>query len=163
MTLPRHIQLDLTCPYCGAPALPSNRFCGSCGTAVGSQPSDRYGSPQAYTPKHLAEKIINSKTALEGERKQVTVLFADLKGSMELLANRDPEEAQRLLDPVLAHMSRRPGRVKEEIAVPFPKPRRFDIVMTPTFVSIKERVLHLIREELITANHGGSIPGRTRL
>jgi len=71
---------------------------------VGSQPSDRYGSPQAYTPKHLAEKIINSKTALEGERKQVTVLFADLKGSMELLANRDPEEAQRLLDPVLAHM-----------------------------------------------------------
>jgi len=71
---------------------------------VGSQPSDRYGSPQAYTPKHLAEKIINSKTALEGERKQVTVLFADLKGSMELLANRDPEEAQSLLDPVLAHM-----------------------------------------------------------
>jgi class 3 adenylate cyclase/tetratricopeptide (TPR) repeat protein len=61
-------------------------------------------TPQAYTPKHLAEKILTSKAALEGERKQVTVLFADLKGSMELLADRDPEDARRLLDPVLEHM-----------------------------------------------------------
>ena len=53
---------------------------------------------------HLAEKILTSKTALEGERKQVTVLFADLKGSMELLADRDPEEARQLLDPVLERM-----------------------------------------------------------
>jgi hypothetical protein len=51
-------------------------------------------SPDSYTPKHLAEKILTSKTALEDERKQVTVLFADLKGSMELLADRDPEEAR---------------------------------------------------------------------
>jgi class 3 adenylate cyclase len=55
-------------------------------------------------PKHLAEKILTSKSALEGERKQVTVLFADLKGSMELLADRDPEEARKLLDPVLERM-----------------------------------------------------------
>src|SRR5262245_2993625 len=55
-------------------------------------------------PRHLAEKILTSKTALEGERKQVTVLFADLKGSMELLADRDPEEARKLLDPVLERM-----------------------------------------------------------
>jgi class 3 adenylate cyclase/tetratricopeptide (TPR) repeat protein len=61
-------------------------------------------SPDSYTPKHLAERILNSKAALEGERKQVTVLFADLKGSMELLADRDPEEARKLLDPVLEHM-----------------------------------------------------------
>jgi class 3 adenylate cyclase len=61
-------------------------------------------SPQTYTPPHLAEKILTSKAALEGERKQVTVLFADLKGSMELLADRDPEEARQLLDPVLEHM-----------------------------------------------------------
>ncbi|MET0487483.1 MAG: adenylate/guanylate cyclase domain-containing protein, partial [Candidatus Rokuibacteriota bacterium] len=59
---------------------------------------------ESYTPKHLVEKILTSKTALEGERKQVTVLFADLKGSMELLADRDPEEARRLLDPVLERM-----------------------------------------------------------
>jgi hypothetical protein len=60
--------------------------------------------PETYTPKHLAEKILTSKAALEGERKQVTVLFADLKGSMELLADRDPEEARKLLDPVLELM-----------------------------------------------------------
>ena len=60
--------------------------------------------PETYTPRHLAEKILASKAALEGERKQVTVLFADLKGSMELLADRDPEEARKLLDPVLEHM-----------------------------------------------------------
>ena len=58
----------------------------------------------AYTPPYLAEKILTSRSALEGERKQVTVLFADLKGSMELLAERDPEEARQLLDPVLERM-----------------------------------------------------------
>jgi class 3 adenylate cyclase/tetratricopeptide (TPR) repeat protein len=61
-------------------------------------------SPETYTPKHIAEKILTSKSALEGERKQVIVLFADLKGSLELLADRDPEEARKLLDPVLEHM-----------------------------------------------------------
>ena len=61
-------------------------------------------APLAYTPAYLAEKILTSRSALEGERKQVTVLFADLKGSMELLADRDPEEARRLLDPVLERM-----------------------------------------------------------
>jgi len=60
--------------------------------------------PLAYTPPYLAEKILTSRSALEGERKQVTVLFADLKGSMELLADRDPEEAWQLLDPVLERM-----------------------------------------------------------
>ena len=60
--------------------------------------------PLAYTPPYLAEKILTSRSALEGERKQVTVLFADLKGSMELLADRDPEEARHLLDPVLERM-----------------------------------------------------------
>jgi len=67
-------------------------------------PAGRFASPESYTPKHLAERILTSKTALEGERKQVTVLFADLKGSMELLADRDPEEARKLLDPVLERM-----------------------------------------------------------
>jgi class 3 adenylate cyclase/tetratricopeptide (TPR) repeat protein len=67
---------------------------------VGSQ--DRV--PLAYTPPYLAEKILTAKSALEGERKQVTVLFADLKGSMELLADRDPEDARAILDPVLERM-----------------------------------------------------------
>jgi class 3 adenylate cyclase/tetratricopeptide (TPR) repeat protein len=69
---------------------------------TGNQP--RFGSPETYTPKHLIEKILTSKSALEGERKQVTVLFADMKGSMELLANRDPEQARKILDPVLELM-----------------------------------------------------------
>jgi class 3 adenylate cyclase len=60
--------------------------------------------PLSYTPPYLAEKILTSRSALEGERKQVTVLFADLKGSMEVLADRDPEEARQLLDPVLERL-----------------------------------------------------------
>src|SRR2546425_5781824 len=80
---------------------------GEAGTAstATSAPVERLGqAPLAYTPPYLAAKILTSRTALEGERKQVTVLFADLKGSMELLADRDPEEARQLLDPVLEHM-----------------------------------------------------------
>jgi class 3 adenylate cyclase len=61
-------------------------------------------APRTYTPPYLAEKILTSCGDLEGERKQVTVLFADLKGSMELLADRDPEEARAILDPVLERM-----------------------------------------------------------
>src|SRR5262245_57809000 len=61
-------------------------------------------APLAYTPSYLTEKILTSRSALEGERKQVTVLFADVKGSMELLADRDPEEARAILDPVLERM-----------------------------------------------------------
>jgi hypothetical protein len=61
-------------------------------------------APLSYTLQHLAEQILTSRAALEGERKQVTVLFADLKGSMELLADRDSEDARQLLDPVLEHM-----------------------------------------------------------
>jgi Adenylate and Guanylate cyclase catalytic domain len=60
--------------------------------------------PLAYTPPSLAEKILSSKSALEGERKQVTVLLADLKGSTELIADLDPEAAQKLLDPALHAM-----------------------------------------------------------
>jgi class 3 adenylate cyclase len=79
---------------------------GDAGTAsTTSAPVESLGqAPLAYTPSYLAEKILTSRSALEGERKQVTVLFADLKGSMELLADRDPEEARQLLDPVLEHM-----------------------------------------------------------
>jgi class 3 adenylate cyclase len=72
-------------------------------TAMPSARDLRRG-PLAYTPPYLTEKILASRAALEGERKQVTVLFADLKGSLELLADRDPEEARQLLDPVLERM-----------------------------------------------------------
>src|SRR5262249_7075018 len=75
---------------------------GSSAAAPASPTSVR--PPLAYTPAYLAEQILTSRSTLEGERKQVTVLFADLKGSMELLAERDPEEARQLLDPVLERM-----------------------------------------------------------
>ncbi|MBI4611955.1 MAG: zinc ribbon domain-containing protein [Candidatus Rokubacteria bacterium] len=97
-------DLAVTCSNCGAEVGPEKKFCGSCGAPLAAQPGDRFTSPQAYTPRHLAEKILTSKTALEGGRKRVTVLFADLTGSMELLADRDPEEARKLLDPVLERM-----------------------------------------------------------
>ena len=95
-----------TCPKCGARPSASARFCVECGTAqdaAGSSPS-RLASPVAYTPSHLAERILTSRAAIEGERKQVTVLFADLRSSLELLTNQDPEEARRLLDAVVQHM-----------------------------------------------------------
>ena len=95
------------CPSCGFLNESSEKFCGGCGRSLAAAPTPgepRFTSPQSYTPKHLAEKILTSKAALEGERKQVTVLFADLKGSMELIADRDPEEARKILDPVLERM-----------------------------------------------------------
>src|SRR5437899_112463 len=61
-------------------------------------------APLAYTPPHLTEKILTSRSALEGERKQVTVLFADLKGSTDLIRDLDPEQARAILDPALHAM-----------------------------------------------------------
>jgi len=96
----------LACGKCGTELPACAAFCFSCGQPVGTTPARerRFTAPEAYTSKHLADRILTSKGALEGERKQVTVLFADLKGSMELLADRDPEEARKLLDPVLELM-----------------------------------------------------------
>src|SRR5213593_1028469 len=99
-------RVALTCTKCRSELPAGAKFCFECGEPVASQATAelRFTSPETYTPKHLAEKILRSKAAFEGERKQVTVLFADLKGSMELLAGRDPEEARRILDPVLERM-----------------------------------------------------------
>jgi len=99
-------RVALTCTKCRSELPAGAKFCLECGEPVASQATaePRFTSPEAYTPKHLAEKILTSKSALEGERKQVTVLFADLKGSMELLADRDPEEARKILDPVVERM-----------------------------------------------------------
>jgi class 3 adenylate cyclase/tetratricopeptide (TPR) repeat protein len=98
-------RLAVVCASCGAANAPEQKFCGECGSKLSAGTARaKLASPDSYTPQHLAEKILTSKSALEGERKQVTVLFADLKGSMELLADRDPEEARKILDPVLECM-----------------------------------------------------------
>ena len=90
--------LGRACVNCGSQASFTAKFCSQCGHPLQAAASDiRFASPRSYTPQHLAEKILISRAALEGERKQVTVLFADIKGSMELLADRDAEAAQRLL------------------------------------------------------------------
>ena len=101
-------SLARACAKCGRSLSPTAKFCPEC--AHPAEPSvvppavQRFDSLSLNIPKHLAEKILTSRAALEGERKQVTVLFADLKGSMELLAERDPEEARKILDPVLERM-----------------------------------------------------------
>ena len=92
-------RLDVRCPTCDAMNPAANRFCNGCGTALAI--ARRFEAPHAYTPGHLARRILSSRESLAGERKQVTVLFADVKGSLELLADRDPEDGRLLLDAVL--------------------------------------------------------------
>ncbi len=119
------------CAQCGAQLPPNAKFCNKCGASVAGPSSSNVAagfkpasgtvepgaakhaglrpaatsasrSPSAYTPKHLADKILQSKSALEGERKQVTVLFADVKGSMELAEQLDPEQWHTILDRFFA-------------------------------------------------------------
>src|SRR5262245_45719158 len=97
-----------TCEKCGWALSPTAKFCPECAHPAGgtsrTPSAGRFGAPTAYTPPYLAEKILTSRAGIQGERKQVTVLFADLKDSLELLAERDPEDARALLDPVLERM-----------------------------------------------------------
>src|SRR5438128_1577530 len=88
------VALERRCGACGAQLRPTAKFCDEC--AAPAAPSVR--EPRTYTPKHLAEKILTSRAALEGERKQVTVLFADVKGSLELAEQLDPEAWHGILD-----------------------------------------------------------------
>ncbi len=95
--------LGRRCASCGAEFSATANFCPQCGHPAGFAGENlRSASPQDYT--HLANKSLADKTAVEGERKQVTVMFADVKGSMEFVVGRDPEDAQRLLDPVIERM-----------------------------------------------------------
>src|SRR5512145_1436132 len=89
--------LGARCADCGAELPVGARFCNRCGATIAAAPASMR-DPREYTPRHLADKILASKSALEGERKQVTVLFADVKSSMELAESVDPEEWHRILD-----------------------------------------------------------------
>jgi class 3 adenylate cyclase/tetratricopeptide (TPR) repeat protein len=96
-------EIATRCGACGAELLRAANFCAECGAATG--PAEQVAEKErplrdvrAYTPKHLADKILQGKSALEGERKQVTVLFADVKGSMELAGQLDPEAWHRILE-----------------------------------------------------------------
>ncbi len=101
--------LRLACGACRTAVPLGSRFCDHCGSAMPpaglvSATPRRFRTPRDYTPAHLAERVWSTRSAIEGERKQVTVLFADIKSSLEMLAERDPEEARALLDPVLEQM-----------------------------------------------------------
>ena len=93
------------CANCKSQVSSTAKFCPQCGQSLIRAAGDpRFASPKIYTPRHLADKILTSKATLAGERKHITVLFADIKGSMELIAYRDPEDARRLLHAVLERM-----------------------------------------------------------
>ena len=97
--------LDAKCPECGHDNPPDHKFCGQCGAAIGGGEQAVVPAEQprpVYTPPHLADKILNSPAALEGERKHVTVLFADVKGSMDLAGQLDPETWHQTLDRFFA-------------------------------------------------------------
>src|SRR5256886_9036903 len=97
---PEESLSTMRCPSCGHANRAAAKFCEECGTRLASAgaAAEPPRAPRDYTPRHLAEKILGSRAALEGERKQVTVLFADVKGSMDLAEQLDPEEWHRLLD-----------------------------------------------------------------
>ncbi len=91
-------QLGHRCAACGAELPGRAKFCLECGKPIGTGSLAPAPDPRSYTPKHLAEKILTSRGALEGERKQVTILFADVRGSTELASELDPEEWHRIMD-----------------------------------------------------------------
>ena len=103
-------RLELLCVACGTTNRLGARYCKTCGQPlVDAEEGERVASdpsvaPHTSTPRHLSEKILASQASLEGERKQVTVLFADFKPSMELFEDRDPEDARAIVDPLLQLM-----------------------------------------------------------
>jgi len=110
------------CPQCGSEVPPQFKFCGQCGASLpsgapatpaasatasasapsASRPAVALPAPSptiaGYTPKHLADKILKSRSALEGERRQVTVLFGDIAGFTTLAEKLDPEEGHRIIN-----------------------------------------------------------------
>ena len=94
-------EMEVKCPSCGVFLPTGKRFCGECGQHLG-QPKDAppvdYDQPQSYTPKFLADKILTTRSSIEGERKLVTVLFADVANYTSISEKLDPEEVHQIMD-----------------------------------------------------------------
>jgi class 3 adenylate cyclase len=113
-------RLEAVCPTCGARVSPGARFCSECGTPLSAAPAprgERFASPRSYTPAHLAERILRDRGALSGERKQVTVLFADVSGFTSISERLDPEDVHGLInrafEVMLAEIHRYEGTVNQ--------------------------------------------------
>jgi Double zinc ribbon len=108
----RALRSERTCARCGRSNSPEMRFCLGCGATL--SPAAPAQAPRTYTPKHLAEKILTSRSALEGERKHVVVLFADVAGFTSLSERSDPEQmhAAMAFGPLLARETRRDQQTK---------------------------------------------------
>jgi class 3 adenylate cyclase/tetratricopeptide (TPR) repeat protein len=94
--------LVATCPKCSAPVQPGEKFCGECGAEIGASAPSATTIAQAR-PLQLSDAIPATEV-IDGERKTVTALFADIKGSMELMEDLDPEDARAIVDPALKLM-----------------------------------------------------------
>ena len=94
-------KLELICPSCGHPYQADSIFCDECGHTLAKlkeAPSVDYSEPQSYTPKHLADKILTTRSSIEGERKLVTVFFADVANYTSVSEKLDPEEVHQIMD-----------------------------------------------------------------
>jgi hypothetical protein len=104
-------KLEKVCPVCGQKNLPGGKFCQECGESlIGTAapaprpeptqyiPRTDFNNPQSFTPKAIAEKILASRPAMEGERKQVTVLFSDVAGFTAMSEHLDPEEVHQIME-----------------------------------------------------------------
>ncbi|MBW1775090.1 MAG: AAA family ATPase, partial [Deltaproteobacteria bacterium] len=94
-------KLELICPSCGHPYQADSVFCDECGHTLAKlkeAPSVDYSEPQSYTPKHLADKILTTRSSIEGERKLVTVFFADVANYTSISEKLDPEEVHQIMD-----------------------------------------------------------------
>jgi class 3 adenylate cyclase/tetratricopeptide (TPR) repeat protein len=94
-------KMELVCPGCGARILAGKKFCGECGYDLKTRKEPapiNYSQPQSYTPKFLADKILTSRSTMEGERKLVTVLFADVANFTTMSEKLDPEEVHTIMD-----------------------------------------------------------------
>jgi ribosomal protein L40E len=95
------LEMATAYPRCGAKLQPDDTFCGDCGLrieAVDQTTPFHYNQPQSYTPKHLADKILTSRATTEGERKLVTVMFADVASFTSISEKLDPEEVHQIMD-----------------------------------------------------------------
>jgi class 3 adenylate cyclase len=94
-------MMEIECPNCKAKVPPGKKFCGDCGHDLRKPKEARaidYKQPRSYTPKHLADKILSNRTAIEGEHKLVTILFADVANSTAMFENLDPEAVHEIMD-----------------------------------------------------------------